>query len=307
MAGPSGVASRSVPQTTQAQRSEVHRKLGKCLLRVQQYEMLVKAILVDHDQSGTLSNWQARRDKRIEEFAGKSLGQLIDALHNSVFKTRDDGEPSRYSKAPHNLSEGWFSFRTSLEMDPQGYEGTVTAMRELVALRNDFVHHLMQRFDLWAIDGCQAADAYLEQSYYTVDRHMAQLLDWARSIDHARQAGAQAVASIDPAQFVKPAPGERPALNRGSIIAERLREAEAFLAADGWTLLDDAIAFIGRIDALETPSRYGCRHWHQVLRGCDSFEMQKVALPERKGLFTVFRSIGQRSTAIDASEPGEFA
>lgn len=49
----------AMPETTPEQRAEVQRKLGRCMLRLQQYELLTKAILVDHDQSGTIENWEA--------------------------------------------------------------------------------------------------------------------------------------------------------------------------------------------------------------------------------------------------------
>ncbi|MDM0043075.1 hypothetical protein QTH91_01140 [Variovorax dokdonensis] len=62
------------PQTTQEQRSEVLRKLGRVLPRLQQYELLTKDILVSHEASGTMSNWQERRQARLGCLLRNRLG-----------------------------------------------------------------------------------------------------------------------------------------------------------------------------------------------------------------------------------------
>lgn len=279
------------PQTTQEQRSEVHRKLGRVLLRLQQYELLTKEILVSHDLSGTMSNWHERRQARTEEFSRKSLGQLMEVMTESYLTTQSEREESAYSKAPEDLTEIWFSFRVGLQLDPQGYADTVAAIKELVALRNGIVHHLLERFDLWSLESCSAADAHLDQSYELVDRHMEQLLGWARRMSEAAQTTASYLATPEYRELLLANASEAlPELNGQSPVAERLREAEAFLAADGWTLLDEAIAFIARIDPQESPTRYRRKNWRQILNGCGTFEMQRIALPDRSGLYTAYRS-----------------
>jgi hypothetical protein len=42
----------------QAQQREVERLLGRCLLRLQQYEHLMKAIVAHHDLSGRRMRWK---------------------------------------------------------------------------------------------------------------------------------------------------------------------------------------------------------------------------------------------------------
>lgn len=279
------------PQTTQEQRSEVHRKLGRLLLRLQQYELLTKEILVSHNLSGTVSNWHERRQARIEEFSRKSLGQLMEVMTESYLTSQSEREESAYSKAPKDLTEIWFSFRGELQMDPQGYADTVAAMKELVALRNDIVHHFLERFDLWSLESCSAADAHLDQSYELVDHHMEQLLGWARQVNEAAQTTASFMATPEYHEFlVANASAPLPELSGQSSVAERLREAEASLASNGWTLLDEAIVFIARIDPQESPTRYRRKNWRQILNGCGTFEMQRIALPERSGLYTAYRS-----------------
>ena len=90
----------ATPETTPEQRGEVQRKLGRCLLRVQQYEILTKAILVDHDLSGTIADWEARRQARIDKFAKKTLGQLVEWMKDSYLTTDPDGRQSAESEPP---------------------------------------------------------------------------------------------------------------------------------------------------------------------------------------------------------------
>jgi hypothetical protein len=281
----------ATPETSPEQRGEVQRKLGRCMLRMQQYEMLTKAMLADYEQSGTMENWQARRQERVDKFARKSLGQLLEVMKESYLTPGIDGEQRAQAEPPEGLKQIWFTYRSSMQIDPGGYTRTIAAMQKLVDLRNDLVHHLLEHFNLWTLQGCAAADVHLERSYEVVDRHVVQLSEWARHIDEAKGVHLQFLQSDEFLDFLLAKPADAaPGLDGLAPVKERLQEAEAFLAVGGWTLLDDAIAFIGRLDKDESPSRYECKNWRQVLNKSNAFEYQRVALPERSGLYTVFRS-----------------
>ena len=53
---------------------------------------------------------------------------------------------------------------------------------ELVAYRNDLVHHFIDRFDVWTLDRFRDAVAYLDDAHFNVDLHYASLAAWAKSI-----------------------------------------------------------------------------------------------------------------------------
>ena len=284
----------AMPETTPEQRAEVQRKLGRCMLRIQQYELLTKAVLVDHDQSGTIENWEARRQARVEKFAKKTLGQLVEWMKESYLIFGAEERESAESNPPEGSNQIWFAFRGGMQKELGSYQSTVAAMQELVGLRNELVHHLLENFNLWTLQGCAAADAHLETSYELIDRHMVELGEWARHMQEAREITAKFMASKEFLDMVLAQPSsEATPLDHHSTVVERLREAEAFLAVDGWALLNDAIDFIGRMDSEETPTRYACKNWREVLRRSGVFEYQKVALPERSGLYTAYRSLGQ--------------
>ena len=71
----------------------------------------------------------------------------------------------------------------------------------------------------------------------------------------------------------------------GSTIVELLRRAEAELSRDGWTLLDDAVAFVRRISPEHTPRGHGCSTWRQVLHEARPiFDVKRDAAdPKRPG------------------------
>ncbi|MBT2305542.1 hypothetical protein J7E70_34695 [Variovorax paradoxus] len=66
---------------------EVQRKLGRFLFRIQQYERLLKALVSDAKYEGTVDSAEAFRDQRVQKFATKSLGQLLDELRNSYLRS----------------------------------------------------------------------------------------------------------------------------------------------------------------------------------------------------------------------------
>lgn len=60
-----------------SEQHEVQRKLGRCLLRLQQYEGLLKAVAAHQDTEGPADSLQAIRDSRVEELSTKILGHVV--------------------------------------------------------------------------------------------------------------------------------------------------------------------------------------------------------------------------------------
>lgn len=165
---------------------EVQRLLGRCLLRLQQYERLMKAMLAHQDATATASDLGGQVAARAEAFADKSLGILVKALFESLIVSDSDREPSDSPKASSDAATISVRFQHRIAMDSDRLAGVKAAVEDLVKLRNGLVHHLIDRFDLWSDDGCAAAQARLEQCYARIDRHFHELAGWAESMDKAR-------------------------------------------------------------------------------------------------------------------------
>jgi hypothetical protein len=70
-----------------AQHREVQRLLGRCLLRLQQYERLMKAIVAYHNLSGPAHALEKIRAARIDDASTKTLGTLGGQLSGSCVVT----------------------------------------------------------------------------------------------------------------------------------------------------------------------------------------------------------------------------
>jgi hypothetical protein len=57
-------------------------------------------------------------------------------------------------------------------------------------------------------------------------------------------------------------------------IVRALREASESLSSDGWTRLEDVRAWPAAHDAEQTPEKYGCRSWPQVVSESRQFDLQ---------------------------------
>jgi hypothetical protein len=260
-----------------AEQHEVQRLLGRCMLRLQQYEGLMKAILAHHELSGPADELQARKAERVSELATTSLGNLAKLLFESyVVARRPDGSPADDDEADFPVpTVATIRTRMTLEMAPDDVEATKLAVKELVNLRNALVHHLIERFNVWTLAGCAQAAAHLVECYGRIDAHFEQLRQWAVSMDEARALAASFMQSDAFQDFVLNGIGPDGVVdwpNAG--IVSCLRGATSLAGTDGWTPLGPAIAFIAEQHQEQTPQKYGCRSWPQVLHESRAFELQ---------------------------------
>ncbi|RON25644.1 OST-HTH/LOTUS domain-containing protein [Pseudomonas lini] len=253
----------------------VQRKLGRCLLRLQQYERLLKVIVAHGELSGPADQLHTIREQKIACAQKKTMGTLVGMLTESRLTLPPRNEEESQTEADAG-DQSWFSYRQQLEMPAEHYEATKVALKELVDLRNELVHHFLVRFDLWSESGCQAADGFLEESYETINRHYLNLHRWAKTMDVAR---AEMASFIQSQAFrdvlTDDIRGDGSVYWPGSGICRCLREAETKLAEGGWTRLEAAIHWIGSTYPEQTPQRYGCSSWRHVLHESRQFEIRK--------------------------------
>lgn len=267
------------PSLAEVQRAVQH-KLGGCIWRLQQYERLLKAMLANAELAGEPAQLQALRDARVASVHKTTLGGLVSLFTGGYLRAEDESAPTRQTddKAPGDRL--WFSFQQRMEMSTERLEAIAAELKELVDLRNELVHHLMERFDLGQLDRCEAALTYLDAGRATIDRHYQTLRSWAEHMDNAR---AMAVSFMNSDAFkdllidgIAP-DGQVNWLASGIVSSQR--EAEQVLASKGgparWTELNAAIAWIAKQHPDETPKRNGCSSWRQVLHESREFEVMK--------------------------------
>ncbi|MDC8786298.1 OST-HTH/LOTUS domain-containing protein [Roseateles koreensis] len=274
-------------------------KLGGCLLRLQQYELLLKAMVANTEVAGPPAKLESLREEQIACAQKNTLGGLVGMLTGGYLSSDDSAVADSPASEEPPGNGIWFSFQHRMVMDAERYESTKAGLKELVDLRNELVHHLLQRFDLGQMERCEAAVAYLDRSRGTIDAHYLTLREWAEQMERTR---AIAASLMDSPSFKDMlidgiAPDGQVHWPMSGIV-DSLREAEAALSQgrpEGWTELNAAIAWQRQHAPEQTPQRYGCSSWRQVLHESRQFEVKKQVpaegAPAMNGTVVCYRSL----------------
>ncbi len=258
-----------------APQREVQRLLGRCLIRLQQYERLLKAMLAVQELSGTPETLPHALDARKAETSDKTLGTLIGRLMGSCI-VREGTEPS--DSTPNNPDDAvYFGFRMQLNLPNERHETLKADLRELVTLRNTLAHHFIEQHDLWTVDGCLSAQDSLTASYTEIDRHFEQLVTFAGYMDEAKKAAAEMVQSPEFFNMLVNGIGPDGRIHWPAAgIVSALREASRELSVDGWANLDSAARWISEHYPEQTPQKYGCSRWRHVVHESREFDLRRV-------------------------------
>jgi len=169
------------PEITDAQHL-IQQGLGRCLLRIQQYEKLLKRVVAHISVEGSVEAILKLQQDKVDAVQNKTLGQLIRVLTDGYLAA---SEPAEVDEPPTDQAS-WVRFQSRMLLSEERYQKTKSALSELVSLRNLLVHHFIDRFDLWSLDGCREAQAFLQESFELVAGHHLELIEWATSMDEAR-------------------------------------------------------------------------------------------------------------------------
>lgn len=290
------------PESPLELQRDVQRKLGRCLLRLQQYEILLKALVAHSNIAGSPEKLQTVRDAQVAGAQKKTLGTLVSVLTERHLALADDCDST---EDPQQDNSGlWFQFRFRVQLDASQHQTTTAALKELVDLRNKLVHHFLQRFNIWEHQGCIDADAYLDASYETIDGHYLTLRGWVQTLEEARShmAAFMKTATFEDLLVNGIAPdGTVDWLACGAVRC--LRNAESRFMVDGWTPLNTATSWIRAEYPDQRPQRYGCGSWRQVIHGSQQFEIRRVQ-NEKQGCSEVwYRSRLEESSVQRKKSP----
>jgi hypothetical protein len=259
-----------------AQQHEVQRLLGRCLLRLQQYEHLLKTVLAHHELAGPMQQLEALRAARIDDLATNTLGTLVKALFES-YVVVDGIDRSVLDDTNASTDSAAFGFRLSIGMSEERVAQTKESLKALVSLRNEMVHHLTERFDVSTVAGCLAASEFLTDGYVHIDKCLETLREWATHTEKTRQLAASFACSDAFRNFLVDGielDGRVDWPRAGIVLV--LREAIDALAVSEWICLDDAISWIAERHPEQVPAKYGCRSWQQVLHESRLFGLKYI-------------------------------
>lgn len=259
---------------------KIEQKLGRCLLLLQSYERLLKKLGIEHKVAGSTESLVKAREERANFFSNKTLGQVVGELTGTFLTQNSPDVPeskAEIDSPPESESRDWVSYEHTIQMTPEKFAQAKEGWAELVDLRNQLVHHFIERFDLETESGCHAAAGYLDECYVSIDRHYQKLLQWSASMETTRSLFASI---LQTPQFqnlllhgISPN-GE--VIWAMSTIVELLRDAEKACGTQaGWTLLDNAKQWILARHPDQTPEKYHCHSWQQVLHDSGLFLIER--------------------------------
>lgn len=273
---------------------EIQRKLGQCMLRLQQYERLLKAMLISLNLEGPPEGLSAAREYKAAKLRKTSLGLLVEQFIGEHFSTaslnggdeRENATKPVCKVAPKVVISYSFCFSS------EAYKDVTASLSELVDLRNELVHHLIGRFDISTKSGCIDAALYLDRCYLRIESSCQQLKAWATALDNLRIKASSFVHSpVFENAFVHGInPDGTVSWARSSVVAD-LRLAERSCQIAGWTPLNAALTFIRKKDSKQAPTKYGCKTWRQLLKRSEQFDIKSVVEPTGAGSQTWYRSL----------------
>lgn len=164
---------------------EVQGKLGRCMLRLQQYERLLKAMVAGMALEGSVAGLEETRAKQVKAMSKQCLGALVGKftghLNSESRLEENDGASQKTVDAP------WASFHFSIAMSPEQEADVRSGLAELVDMRNRLVHHFIEYFDISDVKDCRAATVYLDSCYQKIDAHLDALKACALAQDALRE------------------------------------------------------------------------------------------------------------------------
>lgn len=194
-----------------AKNREVQRLFGRCLLRIQQIERVLKAVVVVQHHYGSGADSLHHAQQRAVHVSKLGMGDLVDFLlaevvHIKTGQVGPDGQevekPSkkagggpeakaaalakRHDKAQakaHSERRPWFSTKVTLSASPEEVQSIATRLTALVQLRNRVVHHFSDDHTIRTEAGCDSAIAFLEGADTTLAEHTEHLGAWALAFD----------------------------------------------------------------------------------------------------------------------------
>jgi hypothetical protein len=257
---------------------DVQRLLGRCIVRLQQYERLLKAIVANYDISGPANALETVRAARVTATARKTLGTLVGELLGScVVSDTDDTPFEDTTDFPEGVAA--VRFRMGLSLPEAEYVRMESELKELVTLRNTLVHHFIDQHDLWSVDGCRGAQDALVAAYSRIDQHLEQLRQWLEEMEQCRRHMAEFSKSEEFRDWV--VNGIAPdgtVFWPGAGIVRALREAAGELSVGGWAPVEGAGRWIAERFPEQVPGKYGCRSWRQVVHESQIFEIRYLPL-----------------------------
>ncbi|MFM5669267.1 hypothetical protein ACET7G_12930 [Aeromonas hydrophila] len=124
---------------------------GKCLLNLQQFEILLKRMLPVLKMEGNIDTLEGNRKLDAQALSRRMLGQLIGEFVNRMGASKNEPELDAGIDLPY--------IRFKFELG--NIEEHCVRLRNLLGMRNELAHHFLETFPLNSDNNCEQALIHL--------------------------------------------------------------------------------------------------------------------------------------------------
>lgn len=251
-----------------AQKQMVEQLYGRCILRLQSYELLMKEIVAGHQLSAPMADLEKAQSRRRAATGQKTLGSVVGEMMDSLLVP--EGRQGRGDDEDDTRDDPSIDFKLQIVFPPEEFARIEAEQRELFRLRNSLVHNFLEQHNLRTADGCITAQKALTQALDHVGRAYGELRSWARDLEQTKKAFVALLASPE----IRDAFVHDRVPWRISTIALALKQAAMELAGGDWLMVATATDWVAKHYPEEKPAEYGCRSWRQVIHETGMFDLE---------------------------------
>jgi len=157
----------------QARKNSIFQKVGRNVVNLQRLERRFKE-LQSLQVNAPAKAIQHALEARKHFLAKQTLGPLTQQTVDSFFPTEHP-----QSQFDNLITVLWFTF--SIQVEEGQRESLRSQLREVVAERNDLIHHMFGGFDPGSEESCAALEAKLDAQ----SAHITEVFRWAQEISDA--------------------------------------------------------------------------------------------------------------------------
>lgn len=149
---------------------------GRCLLNLQQFELLLKRVLPSLKMEGNIDTLEGNRKLDAQALSRRMLGQLIGEFVNRM------GERKNEPELDAKIDKPYIHFKFELG----NIEEHCLRLQNLLEMRNELVHHFLETFPLNSDENCESALIHLAHISMKIEENRLAFRAMLRAFEEGR-------------------------------------------------------------------------------------------------------------------------
>jgi hypothetical protein len=253
---------------------EVFRKIGRNLLIFQKIELMLKYLIDNGKVSGYLRELNENQERRASEAVKRTMGNLAGQFMETALQEHEES-----LQEPFEAKEPYITFSFTVRADSDFYESKRQSLKSLVEDRNNFIHHLLPRFNPDSMESCLEIEQHLDRQREKLVPEHNYLKSLIESFEEAKKAYLEYFDSEESKrQF------DLSLLQQSPLVTLLLNVSHHQSRFDGWTLLNVAGQRVRQIlpgEMEQLKSKWGYKSLKELVLACELFEV--IEEPTEKG------------------------